>query len=439
MSDLTGRSNTVDRIAVLVSYGGTTKFLGAPKIHSGTGQNIAHAVYSVLVDWCIAEKVVAASFDTTSTNSGKDGGALAILNDLLGRKLIELPCRHHIHEIALKNVFDTKFGSTSAPETLIFNRFEKAWEQIKHNQFTFGLNDAVVKSAISNDEIEQIKQFCCERLEHKQIRGDYRELLELSLTFLGGDGGNFRACGATSHARFMSKCIYSLKMFLFRNHFTPFTPRELRCIRDICIFVVKFYIKFWFGCTSAIKSPNQDLHFVREAFEYEKTDKNVSEALTNKFKNHLWYLSPEKVALSFFDSNVSIEMKRKMVNRLKEKNPVVTLPENRKHSNSKKLLDHDLSDFVSYRTRFFFSSFDLQSDFLELDPSEWENNEEYETAFEFCQNLFVDNDAAERGVKFMKDYNRVLTRDEEELQFILQVVDSYRAKYPFHTKSSLTN
>lgn len=108
----------------------------------------------------------------------------------------------------------------------------------------------------------------------------------------------------------------------------------------------------------------------------------------------------------------------------------MTLPENRKHSDLKQLLQYDLSDIVSYRTKLFFSSFELQTDFFELDPSEWESNEEYKTVFEFCQNLLVDNDAAERGIKFMKDYNRVLTRDEEELQFILQIVDLYLYSVP---------
>lgn len=83
--------------------------------------------------------------------------------------------------------------------------------------------------------------------------------------------------------------------------------------------------------------------------------------------------------------------------------------------NPKELLKYDLSDFVSYKTKFFFSSFELQTDFFDIDPSMWEDNEEYQTAFDFCQNLLVDNDAAERGVKFMKDYNRSLTRDEEEM------------------------
>lgn len=98
--DLTGRSK-VDRIAVLVSYDGTAKFLGAPKIESGSGLNIAEAVYSVLIEWKIAEKVVASCFDTTSTNTGLEHGACYYLDQLLGRKLIQLACRHH--EIALKN------------------------------------------------------------------------------------------------------------------------------------------------------------------------------------------------------------------------------------------------------------------------------------------------------------------------------------------------
>lgn len=435
--DLTGRTSKVDRIAVLVSYDGTAKFLAVPKIQSGTGENIAKAIYSVLVDWNIADKVVAASFDTTSTNTGLGNGALAFLNKFLGRELIDLACRHHIFEIALKNVFDTVCGTTSAPETLIFNRFGQNWDQIKHKKCNSGLNDSIVRSNISDEECQQIKDFCLGQLKQKQIRGDYRELLELTLTFLGVEDYDFRACGATSHARFMSKCIYSLKIFLFRDHFKPFTPRELKCIREICIFVVKLYIKFWFRCTNAIAAPNQDLMFLREAFEYEQTNTAVSKAVVDKLKNHLWYLSPQKVALAFLDPNVSLEMKRKMVKRLTAKDPVVTLLENRKHLNPKRLLKCDLSDFVSSKTKDFFSIFGHSTDFFELDPSEWADNDQYQTAFDFFNNLFVVNDTAERGIKFLKDYNCVLTRDEDEFQLILQVVDAYRKMYPSHKKSAL--
>lgn len=38
----------VERIAVLVSCNGTSKFLGAPKIASSSGENIAAAIYDSL-------------------------------------------------------------------------------------------------------------------------------------------------------------------------------------------------------------------------------------------------------------------------------------------------------------------------------------------------------------------------------------------------------
>lgn len=435
--DLFGRSKA-DRIAVLVSYNGSFKFLGAPKIESGTGKNIAQVVFDVLVEWGISERVVACSFDTTSSNTGPNIGACVLLEELLGRKLIYLACRHHMFELVLKNVFEKKYGATSAPETPIFNRFADKWHEIKRDQFNSALNDSIVRAKISNDECEDINQFCRNQLKHDQIRSDYKELLELTITFLGDDGGAFRTCGATSHARFMSKAIYCLKIFLFRDQF-KLTAREHNAMRDISIFVVKLYIKVWYRCTNAVGCANQDLIFLREAYEFSKIDKAMSDAVIDKMTNHLWYLTPDTVGLAFFDPNVSLDIKRKMVKSLNAKNPAVAFVEYRKYSNIPKLLTCDLSDFVSFKTKVFLTKFELQTDFLELDPSIWEGNEQFDIAADFFQNLLVVNDAAERGVKFMKDYNRVLTRDEGQLKFILQVVDLYRKKYPSHTKSALAD
>lgn len=47
MQDIIGREK-VDRIAVLVSYNGSTKLLGAPKINVSSAENIADVVYQRL-------------------------------------------------------------------------------------------------------------------------------------------------------------------------------------------------------------------------------------------------------------------------------------------------------------------------------------------------------------------------------------------------------
>lgn len=47
------------------------------------------------------------------------------------------------------------------------------------------------------------------------------------------------------------------------------------------------------------------------------------------------------------------------------------------------------------------------------------------------------NDGAERGVKLIEDFNQLLTKNEDDMQFLLQAVCEYRKKYPSHTKSTL--
>lgn len=378
---------------------------------------MAKVVHDSLIKWDIFNKVSAMGFDTTSSYTGQNTGACILLQHKLDRKLIKFACRHHMLEIVLKHVFEVKHSETSGPEVPIFNRFAATWQNLDHRSFKSGLEDPIVRSKISNADCEAIKNFCNQQLQQTQIPADYKELLQLTITFLGEVGGSFRTPGPTSHARFMGKGIYTLKIYLFREQFT-LTQRELNGLRDICIFLVRLYVKAWFTCTNAIRAPNQDIHFLKDSITYAETDPDVSEAVLRKWKSHLWYLAPETMALAFFDSDVSHEEKRNMVRRLQSTEPIVKLDDDRKFSDPKLLLYNNLSDFVSYKTKHFFDAFRLTTEFLKHNPSIWETKEDYQDALDVCRDLFVVNDAAERGVQFMNDYNRILTKDEEQNQFI---------------------
>lgn len=54
-------------------------------------------------------------------------------------------------------------------------------------------------------------------------------------------------------------------------------------------------------------------------YNFSSIDVNISRVALRKFRNHLWYLTPEAVALVFFDKNISIASKRKMVINLNKK------------------------------------------------------------------------------------------------------------------------
>ncbi|KAJ8977529.1 hypothetical protein NQ317_010049, partial [Molorchus minor] len=60
------------------------------------------------------------------------------------------------------------------------------------------------------------------------------------------------------------------------------------------------------------KVPFHDLQFCKELMKYKTIDASISKAACGKIKNHLWYLNPENVSLSFFDENILIDDKKEM-------------------------------------------------------------------------------------------------------------------------------
>jgi len=53
------------------------------------------------------------------------------------------------------------------------------------------------------------------------------------------------------------------------------------------------------------------------------------------------------------------------------------------------------------------------------------------------ESLKVVNDIAERGVSLISSFSSVLTNQEEQKQFLLQVVEKHRQQYPDPNKKKL--
>lgn len=202
----------------------------------------------------------------------------------------------------------------------------------------------------------------------------------------GGEKIGFRLPGPTSHARWMAKAIYTLKIFLFRQQFT-LSNKQKSALREMCIFLIKLYIKPWFECTNAIKAPLQDLNFIKDSIKYADTDSAISKVILKKMSNHLWYLAEDCVALAFFDANVSSDEKRKMVKNLSSKEPVVKLKHGRTYSKMLDFQNYNIYDFVSQKTMTFFEKFGLSTDFLKQDPSTWDTSFAFDEGWTFCRDL----------------------------------------------------
>ena len=86
------------------------------------------------------------------------------------------------------------------------------------------------------------------------------------------------------------------------------------------------------------------------------------------------------------------------------------------------------------------SALDIKDSFLELPTDTWNDNDDYLQGKNCVKKLRVVNDTAERGVKLFEDYNTILTKNEDEKQFLLHVVEENRKIVSTETsKKELTN
>ena len=158
--------------------------------------------------------------------------------------------------------------------------------------------------------------------EHKQIRDDYKESLQLVLVILGVVPPNFsfKLPGAFHKARWMQPMIYGLKMFLFSQQL-KISQAELKKLQRFVIFVCMFYIQHWFNAPIAVNAPKADLNLYHDMIEYKKIDAKIADAVLLKFKGHTWYLNQEYVPLSLFSNIVSDEEKEAIAKKLVQTTP----------------------------------------------------------------------------------------------------------------------
>ena len=216
---------------------------------------------------------------------------------------------------------------------------------------------------------------------------------------------------------------------MFRDQFSLST-REAKGLKDFCIFAVKIYLKAWMTAPLAASAPQNDLELLKAVMKYEDINPPISKAVTKKLSNHLWYLSEELAPLALFDVGVDAELKRQMVSAMKEVDGHQDDPPKRITVDLKTLPEKSLVNFVTKQSVTFLDHLQLSRAFLDADPEEWPDRLDYQEASAVIRSLKVVNDHAERGVALIQEYNGLLTHDEDQLQFLMQVVEQHRREFP---------
>lgn len=79
------------------------------------------------------------------------------------------------------------------------------------------------------------------------------------------------------------------------------------------------------------------------------------------------------------------------------------------------------------------------ADWLKQSLAEWAKDEEFNEANTILRNLKVVNDPAERAIKMITEYASSMTHNDEEKQYLLQIVENHRNLIPVVKKSVLEN
>lgn len=376
--------------------------LGVPFLQDKKAVTITNKGLEVIQDWGITDCITGLSMDTTATNTGRKGGVCVLLENRMHKQLIWFPCRHHVAELVLGSNIALWEGKSSGPSVNRFENFKKkVWSGIDKGNY-ISLSDEKRKQLEKYYSYDNVVAFVKNQQKKKQIRGDYKELLELALAFLGVNKPKIKPPGCTSNARWMQKAIYSLKMYLFREQQEKAKKKteidDMKRLEDICLFIVFVYIPYWFDCTTATHTLKNDIDFIKNMKDFSNINSEISKTTLDKFTvDHLWYMGHHLAALGFFDERITIEDKRKMRTQL-EKEP--SKDQRRTLQISGK--DYEISDSISKDTLEFFNTMKLDKSFIDKDPADWENDETYQKSREEILYLHVVNDAGERALSGIK-------------------------------------
>lgn len=208
-------------LAVCASAGKTFKYLQHRKVPEGTGLGFANEIFDVLNEWSLVAKTKALCFDTCSVNTGINNGACKHLKELIGRPILELACRHHILELILSHLIK-KFIEPNqvGPVNSFFKKLVDNWDKLDAEDYSSALDDEEIYIHLKYRS--EIIKFIKYQLKLNHSREDYKELLKLYLIYLGEERFEISRPGVLSHARFIHKLIYSLKIYLLRENKSTF-------------------------------------------------------------------------------------------------------------------------------------------------------------------------------------------------------------------------
>ena len=447
---------TEDRLVIALSSPCNLpgQFIASPAMSDGTGDTMARCVYGVINDLGLLDGVQALVFDTTASNTGRWNGSSTLFGAMVERPLLWLACRHHISELFIKHANIEIRGESKGPDDSLFKEFKKFFGFINLDIRLAWVRPNSVRDWRSQ-RANEVLLWADQHMEKMTWpREDYRELLELVVTFLGGAVKRvhrgqvtiipvqIRKPGALHRARFMASCLYLLKICLFRDQFIT----DNQNIQDAMIlgeYIALIHAPYFLKSPLAISAPRNDrdlwvdLHDYRNCFRANMVQSHMIEAVQESVMNHLWYLTEELVIFGLFDDGLDNAERNAMAAQL------MSYPNLGNFEPGKPVFPIDLmvrnprlETFVGPRSWLLFNKLNANGVWLQMDVSDWESDAEYIRMNACLRDLKVVNDLAERCIKDIQEYAD-LAKDSQYREDILIVATDHRGVFQDLRKRAL--
>ena len=146
----------------------------------------------------------------------------------------------------------------------LFPRLRDTWRDIKIDYRNLKLYDSSSKSPFLKNQAKVVLSWAQLHLKNETFpRDNYRKLMQLLVVLLGGTmaGFSFKLPGPYHHARWVSKCLYLLKIYLLSTMF-ELSEEELLQVATLTEFILLHYTKYWFTTACGVSSARSDLDFM---------------------------------------------------------------------------------------------------------------------------------------------------------------------------------
>ena len=458
VKEVMGSVGSVEYLAVVLSGAPNMvegKMLEVEEISDGTGKTQCDTTLAVLKACKATDSVRALVFDTTASNSGVRKGAASRLMQELDRPLMWFECRHHMAELFIKPTWILLFGVDNSPEWSDFGLFQKMAPYIRKEEMILLTVSPGLEQDLKEKSVELLTKLLKEPNKKKQFPTDsYRQMVELTLAVLGAEvpgGFKFRKPGAFHKARFMANVIYGSQMFLLQHLTMDEEKMELDNVTMEIEFddeykaslsrFVKFsslvYVPYFMLSSIGADAPFNDLELFKLLNKYKGIDSEVAEIAIAAMKRHLFYLTQENVVLVLFSNRLDDDQKSRIASRM------LTYPKPDKFKAEKPKppaqIDQttSLESLVGERSWTLFHVLNIQTSWLEEDPSRWSEDDNFCEARDWVRTAKVVNDSCERAIKMIQDFCNTMTSDSFLRRGLLKAVDSCREQFPDFKKKTL--